>query len=157
MNAEQLRNLIIQPTLQYLRLDSLAAQNLLLGTAAQESQMGVYIKQINGSALGIYQMELFTFKDITQRYLGSHDKIPLRRKVIDLTSVKSFGFDFSDLAGNLYFATALARLKYLTIKELLPDADDIEGLAKYWKKYYNTYEGKGTESEFIANYKKYVL
>jgi len=38
----------------------------------------------------------------------------------------------------------------------LPNAEDIEGLAHYWKKYYNTVYGSGKVEEFVNNYKKYV-
>ena len=40
--------------------------------------------------------------------------------------------------------------------EKLPNSYDIEGLAKYWKKYYNTEGGKGTVEKFIEKYEKYV-
>ena len=36
------------------------------------------------------------------------------------------------------------------------DADDISKLATYWKKYYNTAEGKGTPLEFIEKYSVYA-
>lgn len=65
INCEQLRLYVIRPTLEKIELWSEAAENLLLGTTAQESHMGTYIKQVGkGPALGIYQMEPATHKDI---------------------------------------------------------------------------------------------
>jgi hypothetical protein len=45
-------------------LASLNAIQLLMGTAAQESHLGTYLKQINGPALGVFQMEPNTEIDI---------------------------------------------------------------------------------------------
>ena len=52
-------------------LVSQEAENLLMGTAAQESALGEYIRQLgNGPALGIFQMEPETFDDIVRNYLA---------------------------------------------------------------------------------------
>ena len=64
MNKVTLRNLITS-VLKELNLHSDNAVNLLMGTAAQESHLGKYRKQIGGGpALGIFQMEPATFNDI---------------------------------------------------------------------------------------------
>ena len=74
INTKHLRLYIIRPTLQKINLWSEAAENLLLGTAAQESLLGTYLKQNgNGPALGIYQMEPNTHKDIWIHYLNYHE------------------------------------------------------------------------------------
>lgn len=39
----------------------------------------------------------------------------------------------------------------------LPASEDIAGLATYWKQYYNTPQGKGTEAEFIKNCERSVV
>jgi len=62
----------------------------------------------------------------------------------------------ANLIGNLYYQCAIARCKYLMIPEPLPAANDIEGLAKYWKKYYNSEQGKGTIEHFVDSYNKHV-
>ena len=59
----------IEEVLDYLNLNSLSAVNLLLGTAAQESRLGEYIEQVNGPALGIFQMEPKTEIDIFRNFL----------------------------------------------------------------------------------------
>ena len=66
MNSQQLLDYIIKPTLEYMggNYNSKNAQMLLLSTAAIESKCGYYIKQINGPALGIWQMEPATHTDI---------------------------------------------------------------------------------------------
>lgn len=127
------------------RLWSLAAENLLMGTCAQESHMGRYITQMGeGPARGVFQMEGATYESI----LAESDIY--RRGGIKLPkSVDTLIYDINA-------AIMSARLKYSMIPEKLPAADDIKGMARYWKKYYNTHLGKGTEDEFIHNYHKYI-
>ena len=149
INTRQLNEYIVTPTLQELTLYSDSARNLILGTCAQESAMGTYIHQINGPALGIYQCEPDTFKDIWINFLSHRGNII--RKLEQFTSLDGS----SQLIHNLKYATAICRIHYLRVKEALPDADDVEGLANYYKKYYNTLAGKGTVDQFIDNYYKY--
>ena len=153
INVGQLRTLIVEPVLIQLDLFSHVAVNLLLGTAAQESHMGTYIKQIGkGPALGIYQMEPATYNDIWDNFLKHKPTLVAR-----VTKFAIMQPDHDEMVGNMYFATAMARVHYLRVRERLPtDPHDVAALARYWKRYFNTYLGDGTEAEFIANYKKYV-
>jgi len=152
-DKHQFRELIAD-TLEEIGLYSEDAVNLLMGTAAQESGFGTYLKQLkNGPALGVFQMEPTTFKDILEKYL-KHKK-NLYCRVYD-----ALGYDFVPndpelLVYNLKFAIIMARIHYRRVPEPLPN--DLSGYAKYYKKYYNTHLGKGTEEEFIRNYKEYVL
>jgi len=158
ISCEHLRLYVIRPTLEKLDLWSQSAENLLLGTVAQESGMGTYLKQIGGGpALGIYQMEPATYSDIWDNYLAYN--APLYRLVtlfISKINTGQNGLGAKEMITNLAYATALARVHYLRVKEPLPPASDITGLALYWKKYYNTNKGKGTVDEFKKNYEKYV-
>ena len=153
MHPQHLKKYIIEPVLYNLGYNQLAAINLLLGTAAQESRLGQYLHQLKGPALGIYQMEPNTYNDICENYLYSRPKLSLKiydLQINGLTPEKN-------LIGNLYYATALARIHYLRFSEPLPDANDIRDLAKYWKKYYNTRKGKGTIEQFVDSYNKLIL
>jgi len=150
MDKNQLRNLIIQ-TLTAINLYSDDAVNLIMGTIAQESGFGKYIKQIKGPALGICQIEPNTFNDILNNYLKY--KFELKLEIRRFCNIVEFNQD--SLVYNLAFSIAMCRIFYLRIPKKLPS--DLEGYAGYWKKYYNTYLGAGTEEEFINNYKKFVL
>jgi len=175
IDINQLKYFVITQVLDYLELNYPAAVNLILGTAAQESHCGSYIKQIGfnkvltAGGLGIYQMELATAKDILINCLSY--KKDLFKKISSLYfggSLDCFlnGSDTKEdrdllacnLIGNLYFSTAMCRIHYLRVKEVLPDdAKNINRLGCYWKKYYNTELGKGTVEEFVSNYKRYIL
>ena len=74
MNFEQLLEYVVKPANQLLGVDSLAAQQLVIGTAAVESG-GEYIRQLNnGPARGFFQMEPNTHEDIWINYLAYRDK-----------------------------------------------------------------------------------
>ncbi len=157
INPEHLRLHVIRPTLEYLNPAipySLAAENLLMGTCAQESAMGEYLVQLGGGpALGIFQMEPATYDDIWTHYLNYHND--LGNEVSRLES-GFYSDDSLELSGNLYYATAMCRVHYWRRPEPLPVHDDIEGMAHYWKKFYNTVKGKGTTKKFIDKYARYV-
>jgi hypothetical protein len=133
-----------------------SAENLLLGTAAQESLMGTYLVQLGGGpALGIYQMEPATEKDCWDNFILHRNELRLIMNDISTNTTNGELFE-SELTWNLVYATAMARIKYYRDPEPLPAADDIPGLAAYWKRVFNTNLGKGTEAEFIDNYHTYV-
>ncbi len=144
--------MVIIPVLKSMAMHSPAAVNLLLGTAAQESHLGQYLVQVKGPALGIYQMEPDTHDDIWRNFLKYR---PTLGAIVQQLTFPARGMK-NQLIGNLYYATAMARVAYYRHPEKLPNADDIVGLAGYWKNFYNTPLGKGTKEEFIANYRRFV-
>ncbi len=152
INKEQLRDLITD-TLFEINMLSESAVNLLMGTAAQESHLGTYIRQIKGPALGIFQMEPATHNDIWHNYIDY--KKGLERIIMDC-ALMSHPIDARALIYNLKYAIIMCRLHYRRAPEALPEYYDVAGLAKYWKKYYNTHLGAGTEEEFIKNYERFV-
>ncbi len=163
MNASQLRAYVIFPTLKPLDLWSLAVETLLVGTVAHESAMGKYLHQIKGPALGIYQIEPVTHFDIWANFLkyraGLRDQILDRVPKAMLRHDSATGTDYgaeSMLITDLAYATIMARLIYLRAPSPLPEGDDISALAGYWKKFYNTPLGAGTENEFKAHYAQYA-
>lgn len=148
IKKEQVRELI-ESVLFELGLNTPEAIELLMLTSAQESHLGTYIRQLGtGPALGIFQMEPNTEADIWNNYLRY--KKELRGKVLEFKSQRH-----DDLYWNLGYQVCMCRVHYLRQPGALPNATDINGLAAYWKKYYNTYLGKGTVAEAIHNYYKY--
>ena len=146
-----LKQTIIE-VLHEINMHSDNAVNLLMGTAAQESNFK-YVRQIGGGpALGYFQMEPATFKDICNKWLIYQDQ-KLWAKVYELCNVKRFHPD--DLAWNVKLMIVFARFHYRRVKEELPN--DLEGYANYWKDHYNTHLGKGKVSEFIENYHRFEL
>lgn len=149
LNADQFRDLVIRPTLLAMNMHSDAAENLLLGTAVQESGLRALAQIPTGPARGIYQMEPATHDDIWQNYLQYRDDLSSR--------VGQFLGALPDrveqLVTNLAYATAMCRIHYYRAPAALPVADDVDGLARYWKQYYNTPQGHGTAIQFAENYR----
>lgn len=145
MDPKHLRELIIRPTLKLYGRWNPAAEELLMLTAAVETQLGYYLKQgafepndHDGVALGIYQMEPKTFAWIQSRFS-------------ELT-----GRDSMDLIWDLKLATIACRLRYFVDPVPLPDSRDIEGLAKTWKRVYNSVSGAGRWEDAELAYRRLV-
>lgn len=171
-NALQFRELIIRRTLEY--LDPLIsysqeAEDLLFMTAAHESHLGTYLKQVKGPALGVYQMEPATHKDIWGNYLVPRDvatQATIYGAVLNLSHPSRLDdkFDLDDygaeeLIDNLAYATAMARVHYYRVPEAIPKKSDypntglyLIALGEYAKKYYNTELGKARAQDYTDAY-----
>lgn len=158
INAGQLRDHVVVPTLKSMAraarkpLYSEAAVDLLMGTAWQESR-GVYIHQLGaGPALSFWQMEPATASSLNGQWcLAKRANAALRGWFVaeggmPATRVKA-------IAWNMRLACAYARIRYWVVPEGLPEAGDVAGLARYWKRYYNTHLGAGTEAEFKRSWR----
>ena len=145
------KKLVLEPTLNYLEMSSPAAINLLLGTALMESRLKHLIQKPNCPALGLFQMEPATHEDIWNNFLKY--KTSLAEKVSGLIAPKPD--NETQLKTNLAYATAMCRVHYYRAPTKLPEAEDLDGLAHYWKKYYNTELGAGKPEEFREVYSVY--
>lgn len=140
----------IRPTLLRIGLYSKAAEELLLGTAIHESCNFKYRRQLGGGpALGFYQMEPATHDDIWKNFLSYRKALAEEVGVLIVPYKDNLtALEFSDS-----YATAMARVQYLRAGMPLPPAGDVKAMAQYWKSYYNTVLGKGTPSEYLADWK----
>ncbi len=153
LNIEQLRELIISPTLDALQLYSDDAVELLVFTCAVESNGGSYLKQINGSALGIYQIEPATYHDIWQNYLRH------RADYLLLLSTQFHANNVPNeyrLVYDLNYATAMARLHYRRVSMVLPSRHNVDDMWEYYKQYYNTQQGKAEKKSSIKKYRSFL-
>ena len=146
---------VIEPTLLHVGLYSLSAARLVLGTALVESRAAYLRQHPRGPALSIYQIEPPTFRWLWWEWLPEH-RPGLRERCAELVGAWRATDPGRDLASNLCFATAMCRIRYLAVPAALPGAADLEGQARYWKRYYNTSGGKGRAEDYIAAYKKYA-
>lgn len=150
-NPKQFRDLITR-ILEAQNLYSEVAVNLLLGTAAQESHFGYYLRQVSGPALGAFQMEPDTEKDIWKNYLKYRPEKQLA--IAHISGV--FSARPASLETNLAYSICMARIHYRRVKEPFPTADNIYGLGCYWDRFYNCNPHKGTVTQFVENYQRYV-
>lgn len=151
MTATELRQ-IVSDCLLRIGKWSQAAENIVVGTAAHESGGFKYRRQVGGPALGLFQIEPVTHDSIRNEWHKTHPEI------IDLLDKYLIpGHDAVDqLVDNDHYAAGICRLKYAGVKDPLPDAYDIPGLAAYYVKFYNA-GGKATAQEFVDDYHRYVI
>lgn len=143
----------VKRTLQAVDLYCEPGVDQLVKTAAVESEGGTYLRQKGaGPALGVFQIEPNTERDIWLNYLRFNPM--LTHKIKALTGVD--GPDMSALEGDLRYQAIMARLVYYRVSHPLPAHGDTEAQAKYWKQHYNTILGSGTVEKFIAAAKKYT-
>ena len=96
--------------------------------------MGTYIKQFPvGPALSIYQLERRTYYDLWDSVLEYKPR--LTRKVLNICEYVAEP-SANCLMWDLRLATVMARIQYWRWPERLPEADDEEGLIKYYYKYW---------------------
>lgn len=137
LNIEQLRKLVIRPALEHIELWSPSAENLVLGTALVESHCK-FISQLGGGpARGLWQMEPATENDIHDNFLRYNDRLRANLEALE------FEAPLSGLIGNLYYGAAMCRIHYRRAPEALPAEEDSLGMARLWKKRYNTAKGAG--------------
>jgi len=155
--AKELRALVVRPTLEQLGLSAARAdiaENLLLGTAAQESGLGFHLKEERTQSLGIYRISPRTHINIWDKYLVNEPDLASR--VRGLASQHEFlNNPHTELATNLRYATAIAWMIYRRVGKSLPKADDIKGLGEYWARYYH-HKPKAKVEEFVRHYKQYI-
>jgi hypothetical protein len=153
MNAQQLHDHIIKPTLEYMggNYYSKDAAFLLLCTAAIESNCGEYIKQINGPALGVFQMEPKTHDDIWENCDALFDGGKIQNIACVFYSLAPMGKCGDEaLTSAPMYSCAIARLKYSMDAAPLPDRNDIKAVYEYYKRIYNTEGGASTYEKFLS-------
>lgn len=151
MNPQQLHDFIIKPTLQYMVGNYYSKESafLLLATSAIESNCGEYIKQINGPALGIWQMEPDTHNDIWDECDSLLDDPFFSVKIGNLGVNINNNLPVLDLQLSPMYACAMARLKYSMDPNPLPKLTgdnnaDSRAFYDYYKRVYNTEFGAST-------------
>ena len=148
IKAEHLRKYVIRPALSPYALWDASSEELLMLTAAQESKLGYYLRQLgDGPAYGVWQMEEATFNWLRDGV--SWNVLPNR------TPLK--GRLAAEMVYDLRLAALAARLRYYLDPQEVPQWHDVEGLAKYWKRVYNTSAGAGKWEEARDAYQRYVV
>lgn len=161
MNPQQLHDLIIKPTLEYMGGNYYSKESafLLLCTSAIESDCGHYIKQIDGIALGIWQMEPKTHNDIWQNCDAL--KTEFGQIIRNLAPIYSKLSD-DDLIDAPKYACAMTRLKYSMDPNPLPKLTgdnnaDSRAFYDYYKRVYNTELGASTFDKWVVALKKHRI
>ncbi|PXX74410.1 MULTISPECIES: hypothetical protein [Pseudomonas] len=128
--ASELCRYVIRPTLIYLGNHSRTAESLLLGIAASQSALGSALHDRRGH--GLYRIAEPRHQALWDHYLALD---PERASLVrGLASQHAFlSGPHLELTVNLRYATAIAWLLVEEQNTLLPEADDLVGMARIWK------------------------
>jgi|SRR5690349_19024246 len=129
---------------------SVQRMELLLGTAAAESHLGEALVQHGGGpALGLWQMEPATERDLHENFLKFKPELN--------QVVRGYMRNFpGEMAWNHSYACSMAAVHYFRVPVKLPPAGATQLQAEYWKRWYNTYLGKGTPEHYLECWREYV-
>lgn len=147
---KSIRDLIVRPTLKHLGMHSEASERLVWITGIAESRY-LYVKQVRGPALSWWQIEPKTSDWLWFDYLQRRSD--LKDRVEDFAAPHPIT---GQLTWNAALACALCRVRYWTVPEKLPDAEDADGMGAYWKDHYNSAGGAGDPEKFAALYRQYT-
>ena len=154
ISATDLRDYVVRPTLEKLGVWTPAMETLLLGTAAQASDIGSHVKSAQG--FGIYAIDTETHKDVWDKFLAfDADRASFVR---GLASQREFlkAPDF-ELITNLAYATAIAWGIYASRDAQLPqDASDLNAIAESWYQLYPGNAESKSKTDFIESYHQLV-
>lgn len=123
------------------------ADKLILETACTETGAGAIPDGTVFAGMGLTQFDRRPFQDIKTRSMKFRKKI-LKELGVDLLYV-----EWEHLRYNTFLALLFCRLHYLLKRPAIPAT--LKGRAKYWKKYYNTFLGKGTIGHYLKMVSKY--
>lgn len=144
-------NEIIRPVLSHMaearpNINTVSAEQLLLGTAMVESNLE-HVRQMGGGpALSPFQIEPVTMRDMYGRFLPALPSLFV--KVTDFLQPPDNNPE-EQLQLNMRFACAIARAKYWSSPIPLAAANDWPGHAAVWKRIYNTHLGAGKPEHFV--------
>ncbi len=151
---DELRLLVVRPTLKQLRAWSPGMESLLLGTAAQESELGFHLKLGGRRGMGIFQILPATHRQIWDKYLINFPA--LASKVRGLASQRDFlQHPHVELATNLRYATAIAWLIYRAAGVEKVESDNLPKMAKLWKKHFH-HGPSASLRDFVDSYSKLI-
>lgn len=151
-NITQFREFIVAPALNAIQIRSKEFIELLVFTCAVESAGGTYVKQVQGPALGIFQMEPNSFTDLWVNYV-------IRKPEICNALSLNLGVHRmpqpDEMISNLLLAAALCGLFYQRFKVDPKDMTE-DTLWTLYKTHYNTDAGKAERDPSIKAYRKFI-
>ena len=180
INKSQFQKYIIEFTLRdYSEVRPSAysdkAVQLMMGTAAIESQLGEYIVQLgDGPAKGFMQVEQATALDNWVNWLrynkrdanhvGSVLSTQARAEIFNelgdvRKSINPSRVLDDELTLNIRYNVLMARIKYIRSPKPLPDHNDVYAMANYWEVVYQGDPSRTigeTAQDFVEKYELYV-
>lgn len=125
------------------------AHLLILETIGAETERGTYKDPSTFAGMGLCQFDKLPFKDTQDRTSTATKAKVYKGLGINIDLVK-----WEDLRYNPLLSILFCRLKYLLVRDPIPAL--VDDRARYWKKWYNSILGKGTEEHYLYANLNYV-
>ncbi|MAT50550.1 MAG: hypothetical protein CMK32_05140 [Porticoccaceae bacterium] len=149
-SSQDLRHMVIRPTLKYLDHWTAGSENLLVATAIQESGLGFCLQQ--GRRFGIYHISPGRHRAVWDHYLVHQPD--MASCVRGLAGQHAFLDDPNgELLSNLKYATAIAWCIYRMSGAKIPAEDDIQAMAILWRDVFHA-KPAGCVETFVKNYRE---
>ena len=150
INPSDFRKYVIRPTLKKLGKWSPPLENLLLGSAAQASQLGAVL--VSNQGLGVYGVNREAHLRVWDDFLAFDPD--MASAVRGLASQRQFlSQPDMELATNFSYATAIAWAIIAHNQVSLPeDANNLDALAQCWESCFHT-SAVGNRQQFVDNYR----
>lgn len=148
INPTQLRDLITRVLKEIPHGYSEDAVELMMMIAAHESELGFYLKQMEGGpARGLFGNEPKTH-DATWEH-GDSCK----------ANAKLLGIEWSEmrLEYDFRYQIFIARQRLFMFSETIPGRRSLIKMGEYCKKHWNTEQGKATPEKYINDYLNYCV
>lgn len=139
---------VVRPALQMAGIWSEAREQIVLGTGAVESAYK-YLQQVGGGpALGWFQCEPATHRDMWQNWIPSRPELKDRLRIL----CEGIERDGALIAHPMY-AAAICGAHYLRAPGALPAAGDAQGQASYHKLRYNSAGGATDPAQSVIHFR----
>jgi len=153
MKNELIKKHIIAPALVAIGAYSDDRLDMVFVTGAAETLYQDIRQHNNGIAVSWFQIERITHDDL-YRFLSANKKQYILDGLIKLTHGR---IHFKELEANPFYAAACCAIRYMYEPSPLPKAGQRMRQAEYWKRFYNSAKGKGTEGGFLEKVTEVTL
>lgn len=118
------------------------AHLLILETAGAETHQGLIEDKTTYAGMGLCQFDKMPFYDVKNR---TNNKT--KEKIKHYFGVEIDLVEWEHLRYNPFLSLLFCRMKYILVSAAIPFTQ--EERAAYWKKWYNSEEGKGTVTHYM--------
>jgi hypothetical protein len=145
IDPKQLRSLVKRTLKRIPHGYSESSEVAVLMLSAHESRLGKYLKQTQGPALGMGQIEPITHDDTWKH----GDTCAANAKILRIDR------DVERLEYDLVYQIFMIRQRLFMKPEALPPSNDPWAIAEYLKKHWNTTRGKAEADDYYKAYNYY--
>ena len=145
MNLKQVKKYWVEPALEFFPkpLRTPNRKQFMVAIGLVESGYNYVAQFPEAYALGYWQVQLGTYRDNILNFLEFKNEFNDGWSIIK----KIHQATYQSMTSDCVFACYMGAITVYRAPAALPEYNDIKGMAKYWKTYYNTSQGAGSIEE----------